>query len=210
MDMCVQIHKLSPALSSMPRANYIANSIKNVFKATQISSRFLPAQISIGTRKNTSRLKLCDISTRCLPSSKLEVMKESDSFFTTDSRPIMLFDGVCNLCNGGVKFIRDNDPKKNIRYVSLQSESGRKLLVRSGRSPDDISSVVLVEKDKSFIKSEAVLRIFAYLDLPYPQLATFLYLFPLLLRDVVYDSVANNRYDLFGKATECEISDLPS
>ncbi|KAH9287914.1 hypothetical protein KI387_032031, partial [Taxus chinensis] len=85
---------------------------------------------------------------------------------------------VCNLCNGGVKFVRENDPKKNIRYVSLQSETGRKLLVRSGRSPDDISSVVLVEKDRSFIKSEAVMRIFTYLDLPYPQLATFLSLVP--------------------------------
>ncbi|CAD6239962.1 unnamed protein product [Miscanthus lutarioriparius] len=57
-------------------------------------------------------------------------------------------DGVCNLCNGGVRFVREHDPNRSIRYVPLQSESGRKLLQRSGRSPDDISSVVLVEKDR--------------------------------------------------------------
>ncbi|KAH9715016.1 DCC family protein [Citrus sinensis] len=63
----------------------------------------------------------------------------TSSFFEPDSRPIMLYDGVCNLCNGGVK---------RIRYEALQSESGKKLLRRSGRAPDDISSVVLVEKDR--------------------------------------------------------------
>eukprot|EP00252_Welwitschia_mirabilis_P004275 TRINITY_DN14567_c0_g2_i1.p1 TRINITY_DN14567_c0_g2~~TRINITY_DN14567_c0_g2_i1.p1 ORF type:complete len:169 (-),score=20.48 TRINITY_DN14567_c0_g2_i1:135-641(-) len=131
---------------------------------------------------------------------------ESDIFFSNDCRPIMLFDGACNLCNGGVKFVRNNDTKGKIRYEALQSQAGRKLLVRSGRSPDDISSVVLVEKDRSYIKSEAVLRILSYLDLPYPQISSFLYLFPLLLRDVVYDSIANNRYVIFGRSNSCSIN----
>ncbi|WVY99641.1 hypothetical protein V8G54_025711 [Vigna mungo] len=72
----------------------------------------------------------------------------TSSFFDQDKRPIMLFDGVCNLCNGGVKFVRDNDRNKTIRYEALQSEAGKMLLRRSGRAPDDISSVVLVEKDR--------------------------------------------------------------
>jgi len=95
----------------------------------------------------------------------------------------------------------------SIRYVPLQSESGRKLLQRSGRSPDDISSVVLVEKERSYIKSEAVLRIMEYLNLPFPQLAIFLKFVPLFLRDFAYDNVANNRYTVFGRSeTEaCEI-----
>uniref|UniRef100_A0A804MSR1 Uncharacterized protein n=1 Tax=Zea mays TaxID=4577 RepID=A0A804MSR1_MAIZE len=70
--------------------------------------------------------------------------------------------GACNLCNGGVHFVREQHPNRD---VSLQIESRRELLQRSGRSPDDISSVILVEKDRSFIKSKVVLRIMEYLNL---------------------------------------------
>jgi len=98
----------------------------------------------------------------------IKAATDAEFFQPSDTRPIMLFDGVCNLCNGGVRFVREHDPNRSIRYVPLQSESGRKLLQRSGRSPDDISSVVLVEKDRSYIKSEAVLRIMEYLNLPFP------------------------------------------
>ncbi|KAF5932359.1 hypothetical protein HYC85_028530 [Camellia sinensis] len=129
----------------------------------------------------------------------------TSSFFEKDTRAIMLFDGVCNLCNGGVKFVRDNDRKRNIRFEALQSEAGKKLLRRSGRAPDDISSVVLVEKQRSYIKSEAVLKIMEYIDLPFPQLAVFLQLVPLFIRDFVYDNVANNRYAFFGRSDSCEI-----
>ncbi|KAK1281639.1 DCC family protein [Acorus calamus] len=81
-------------------------------------------------------------------------VEETSVFFRDDTRPIMLFDGVCNLCNGGVRFVRDNDRQRKIRFEALQSESGKKLLQRSGRSPDDISSVVLVEED-SFVRDFA-------------------------------------------------------
>ncbi|KAK8452476.1 hypothetical protein SEVIR_5G118900v4 [Setaria viridis] len=137
----------------------------------------------------------------------MKAATDAEFFQPSDTRPIMLFDGVCNLCNGGVRFVREHDHNRSIRYVPLQSESGRKLLQRSGRSPDDISSVVLVEKDRSYIKSEAVLRIMEYLNLPFPQLAIFLKFVPLLLRDFAYDNVANNRYIVFGRSeTEaCEI-----
>ncbi|KAL6134340.1 hypothetical protein ACLB2K_066572 [Fragaria x ananassa] len=65
-------------------------------------------------------------------------IQATSSIFEDDTRPIMLFDGVCNLCNGGVKFVRDNDRNRRIRFEALQSEAGRKLLQRSGRAPDDI------------------------------------------------------------------------
>ncbi|KAJ0987902.1 hypothetical protein J5N97_006258 [Dioscorea zingiberensis] len=138
------------------------------------------------------------------------VMATNTEFFQNDTRPIMLFDGVCNLCNGGVRFVRNNDrnrKNRRIRYEALQSESGKKLLRRSGRDPDDISSVVLVEKDRSYIKSEAVLKIMEYLDLPFPQLALFFKLVPLFIRDLVYDNVADNRYAVFGRSDpdSCEI-----
>ncbi|XP_058780482.1 DCC family protein At1g52590, chloroplastic [Vicia villosa] len=132
-------------------------------------------------------------------------VEATSSFFEQDKRPIMLFDGVCNLCNGGVKFVRDNDRNKTIRYEALQSEAGKMLLRRSGRAPDDISSVVLVENNRSYIKSEAVLKIMEYIDLPFPQLAILLHFMPLFVRDFVYDNVANNRYTVFGRSESCEI-----
>lgn len=137
----------------------------------------------------------------------MKAATDAEFFQTSDTRPIMLFDGVCNLCNGGVRFVQEHDPNRSIRYIPLQSESGRKLLQRSGRAPDDISSVVLVEKDRSYIKSEAVLRIMGYLNLPFPQLATFLNFVPLFLRDFAYDNVADNRYAVFGRSESesCEI-----
>ncbi|XP_050383695.1 DCC family protein At1g52590, chloroplastic [Argentina anserina] len=132
-------------------------------------------------------------------------VEATSTFFEHDTRPIMLFDGVCNLCNGGVKFVRDNDRNRRMRFEALQSEAGRKLLQRSGRAPDDISSVVLVEKDRSFIKSEAVVKIMEHIDLPFPQLAFFVQFVPLFIRDFVYDNVANNRYTIFGRSESCEI-----
>ncbi|KAL5575597.1 hypothetical protein UlMin_017296 [Ulmus minor] len=132
-------------------------------------------------------------------------VEATSSFFEKDARPIMLFDGVCNLCNGGVKFVRDNDRNRSIRFEALQSEAGKKLLRRSGREPDDISSVVLVEKDRSYIKSEAVLKIMEYINLPFPQIAFFLQFVPLFVRDFVYDNVADNRYTFFGRSDSCEI-----
>ncbi|KAK9281812.1 hypothetical protein L1049_004718 [Liquidambar formosana] len=135
----------------------------------------------------------------------IDWVKETSSFFEQDSRPIMLFDGVCNLCNGGVRFVRGNDRNRKMRFEALQSEAGKKLLRRSGRAPDDISSVVLVEKDRSYIKSEAVLKIMEYIDLPFPQLAFFLQFVPLFVRDVMYDNVADNRYTIFGYSDSCEI-----
>ncbi|XP_061359802.1 DCC family protein At1g52590, chloroplastic [Gastrolobium bilobum] len=132
-------------------------------------------------------------------------VEATSSFFEQDKRPIMLFDGVCNLCNGGVKFVRDNDRNKTIRYEPLQSEAGKMLLRRSGRAPDDISSVVLVENGRSYIKSEAVLKIMEYIDLPFPQLGFLLQFVPLFVRDFVYDNVANNRYMIFGRSEACEL-----
>uniref|UniRef100_A0ACD5VKR4 Uncharacterized protein n=1 Tax=Avena sativa TaxID=4498 RepID=A0ACD5VKR4_AVESA len=158
------------------------------------------------TRPRTS-LRVAASAAGGAQAEPVQAATDAEFFQPSDSRPIMLFDGVCNLCNGGVRFVRERDPGRSIRYIPLQSESGRRLLRRSGRSPDDISSVVLVEKDRSYIKSEAVLRIMEYLNLPFPQLAAFLNIAPLFLRDFAYDNVANNRYLVFGRSESeaCEI-----
>ncbi|GLI64967.1 hypothetical protein VaNZ11_008374 [Volvox africanus] len=127
--------------------------------------------------------------------------------FAVDKRPIILFDGVCNLCNGGVNFMLDNDPNGVFRLAALQSQAGRRLLTRCGRSPNDISSIVLVEKDRHFVRSEAILRIGAALRVPLPLLAALGFPVPLLLRDTLYDAIANNRYSFFGRTDTCRLRD---
>ncbi|XP_058005016.1 DCC family protein At1g52590, chloroplastic isoform X1 [Hevea brasiliensis] len=165
------------------------------------------ARLSVGPTVHVRR-RMATLAKLSPPRDEtVDWVKATESFFDGDSRPIMLFDGVCNLCNGGVRFVRDNDRNRRIRYEALQSDAGSKLLRRSGRAPDDISSVVLVEKDRSYIKSEAVLKIMEYIDLPFPRLAFFLHFVPLFVRDFVYDNVANNRYTIFGRSESCELGD---
>lgn len=93
------------------------------------------------------------------------------------------------------------------RLAALQSPAGRALLKRCGRAPDDISSIVLVEKDRHFIRSEAILRIGVRLNAPLPALAALGLPTPLPLRDWLYDQVARNRYSLFGRTPQCRLSD---
>ncbi|KAL1195321.1 DCC family protein [Cardamine amara subsp. amara] len=168
----------------------------------------IPASFGRLTVPSNAQVRLrvsASANQRTFRRDSVDWVKETSSFFEEDKRPIMLFDGVCNLCNGGVKFVRDHDRNRSIRFEALQSETGKKLLMRSGRAPDDISSVVLVEKDRSYIKSEAVLKIMKYIDLPFPQLAFFFQFAPLFVRDFLYENVANNRYAMFGRSDSCEI-----
>ena len=153
----------------------------------------------------TTSATLSPPNTQIKVGNNIDWIEATSSFFEHDSRPIMLFDGVCNLCNGGVRFVRANDKRGRIRYEALQSEAGKMLLQRSGRDPDDISSVVLVEKERSYIKSDAVLKIMEYIDLPFPQLGSLLQFVPAFIRDFVYDNVADNRYAFFGRSESCEI-----
>lgn len=151
------------------------------------------------------------ITTRRLPAVQTLATKASQnqqaSVFASDKRPIILFDGVCNICNGGVNFALNNDDKHSFRFAPLQSEVGRTLLQRCGRQPDDISSIVLVEQDACYIKSDAILRIGQTLNVPWPVFASMGFVVPGALRDVVYDQVANNRYNLAGKRSKCRTCD---
>ncbi len=140
--------------------------------------------------------------------TNVRITSSTDKLFESDRRPIILFDGVCNLCNGGVNLALDLDPPGKLRFAALQSDAGRALLRRAGRDPDDISSIVLVEERDSYVKSDAVLRIARYLDNPaLPAAAALGMLFPGVLRDVVYDIVADNRYSLLGMRDECRLGD---
>ena len=120
--------------------------------------------------------------------------------------PVLLFDGVCNLCNGVVQFIIPRDPAGKIRFAPLQSPAGKTLLSGHGLPPSDLDSVVLVENDEVFRKSEAVIRVAELLGWPYRAAAVGRAV-PTSVRDALYDVVAANRYDVFGRKDQCMLPD---
>ena len=138
----------------------------------------------------------------------------SERVFATDKRPVILFDGVCNMCNGAVNLALDWDPAAKLRFSALQSNVGRALLQANGREADDISSIVLVTSDGAYIKSDAILRITEeltprWLPVPLAKPAAIAgrTLVPKFLRDLIYDGVADNRYSILGMRDECRFGD---
>ena len=124
---------------------------------------------------------------------------------------ILLFDGVCNLCNWLVRFIIKRDRNAHFKFASLQSETAIQLLQRFDLKPGQSGSVVLISGDRVFQKSTAALRVLKGM----PGFWKLLYVFivvPRPLRDLVYDWIARSRYRLFGKRDECMIpsADLQS
>ena len=120
----------------------------------------------------------------------------------SEPHPIVLFDGVCNLCNGSVQFILKRDPRGTFRFASLQSEAGRSLMAGHGLDPGALSSVVLIEDGRAFEESSAALRIARHLPGPWKLLRVFAVV-PRPLRDAVYRWIARNRYRWFGKTETC-------
>ncbi|CAL66598.1 thiol-disulfide oxidoreductase DCC family protein [Christiangramia forsetii] len=122
-----------------------------------------------------------------------------------ENKKIILFDGVCNLCDGAVQFIIKHDKKDIFRYASLQSEIGRKLVDERGLDPEELDSIILIEPGVAYYrKSSAALEISRDLSGGYSLLKNFLFM-PESLRDGVYDFIANNRYKWFGKKEQCMI-----
>lgn len=117
---------------------------------------------------------------------------------------IVLFDGVCNLCNGLVQFIIKNDPKGKFRFASLQSEAGQLLLKNLGLKTDDFDTFVLVRGDQYFVRSTAALRVLNELGGMWKLFSVF-WIFPAPLRDFFYNVIANSRYKLFGRRESCMV-----
>lgn len=115
-----------------------------------------------------------------------------------------MFDGVCNLCNGAVNFIIDNDPKGHFQFAALQSDFGQQKLAALGFDQAAFDSLVLLQGDEVFTKSSAALRIAKQLKFPYPLLYVFIIL-PPFLRDAVYNLIARNRYKWWGKRDSCRM-----
>jgi len=118
------------------------------------------------------------------------------------NHPIVLFDGVCNLCSGSVQFILKRDPEGRFRFASLQSEAGRSLMTEHELDPDALSSVVVIEDGGAYQESSAALRIARHLPGAWKLLRVFVVI-PRPIRDAVYRLIARNRYRWFGKTEAC-------
>lgn len=118
--------------------------------------------------------------------------------------PVLLFDGVCNLCNGLVRWVVERDPGGTFRFASLQSAAGQAILEAHGLPTDDFETFVMVEGDRYYTKSAAALRVLRRLGLPYALAYAFVAV-PRPLRDRVYDFVADRRYGWFGRRDSCMV-----
>jgi predicted DCC family thiol-disulfide oxidoreductase YuxK len=126
---------------------------------------------------------------------------------TPESNPIVLYDGVCGLCNRLVQFLLKRDTHDRFRFASLQSEFARNLLTRHGADPHDLDTVYVVndygQSDESLLaRSDAVLYMLDQLSGVW-KLAGVGRVLPRALRDAVYKIVARNRYRVFGKHESC-------
>jgi predicted DCC family thiol-disulfide oxidoreductase YuxK len=116
---------------------------------------------------------------------------------------VILFDGVCNLCNAWVQFVIQRDPQARFAFAPLSSEPANELL-RERRAMVTSDSIILVEKDGIYDQSTAALRIARRLAGPWALAAVFL-IVPTFLRDAVYRLIARNRYRWFGRRDVCMI-----
>lgn len=117
---------------------------------------------------------------------------------------VILFDGVCNLCNGFIQFIIKKDKKNKFKFCSLQSEQGQNIIKQNSKDLKNIDSVLLFTNNQIYNKSTAVLKIAKTLGFPY-NIIKIISVIPVKLRDRIYDFIAKNRYRWFGKKTSCWI-----
>jgi len=120
-------------------------------------------------------------------------------------KKIILFDGVCNLCNGFIQFVIKRDKNDLFRYASLQSGIGQQLVTERNIDTTKIDSVILIEPGEAYyLKSDAALKIARNLK-GYRTISKLLNLIPSILRNIVYDLIARYRYAWFGKKDQCMI-----
>lgn len=121
-----------------------------------------------------------------------------------NEQAIILFDGVCNLCNKSVQTVIRFDKKKTFQFASLQSNQGQALLKQYGLSDKELSSFVLIQHNKAVTRSSAALMVARQLSGPIKILYGFM-IVPAFIRDAVYNMIARNRYKWFGKQDACMI-----
>jgi predicted DCC family thiol-disulfide oxidoreductase YuxK len=117
---------------------------------------------------------------------------------------VVLFDGVCNLCNAFVNFVIEHDPNVYFRLGALQDEAAQPYLQAAGLEDEALDSVVLIENGRVYRRSTAALRVLRWLDGAWPLLYSFIVV-PRPIRDTVYDWIAERRYDWFGRRDTCRV-----
>ena len=121
------------------------------------------------------------------------------------NKQLILFDGICNLCNTSVNYIIKNDKKDMFRFAALQSEIGQKIVIEFNIDSKKTDSIVLFsEEQKLSYKSTAALKIAKHLSFPLNTLVVF-FIVPPFIRNWVYDYIAKNRYKWYGKREECMV-----
>ena len=124
----------------------------------------------------------------------------------TDSRVVVLFDGVCNLCNGAVQFLIKRDRRNVFRFASLQSEPAQTLLKGHQLEFDQFDSLVVIKEGRVYERSDAVMILAHSLGYPWKLIVAGRVL-PRFLRDGLYNLIARNRYRIFGRTESCMIPD---
>lgn len=117
---------------------------------------------------------------------------------------IVVFDGVCNFCNGWVRFVIRRDRRRVFHFAAAQGRSGRQLMEAAGLRTDRLDTIVLVDGPRHYERSEAVLQVLQHLP-RWRALATALRRLPQSWRDAAYDAFAQRRYRLFGQAAHCSV-----
>lgn len=119
-----------------------------------------------------------------------------------DGERVVLFDAVCVLCHGWARFLMRHDRAQRFRLASVQSPEGQAILAWCGLPLDTLDTLVLVDGNRVYLRSAAVIRVLARLPLPW-RLGAVAWLLPRPLRDFGYDRIARNRYRWFGKYEAC-------
>jgi predicted DCC family thiol-disulfide oxidoreductase YuxK len=123
---------------------------------------------------------------------------------SNQNKPVILFDGVCNLCNASVQFIIKRDSKKSFMFSSLQSDAAQAILLQYNLENLDFNTIILIEGGVVYDKSTAILKIIRRLSGFY-KLGYIFIIVPKFIRDFVYKIISNNRYKWFGKRATCMI-----
>ena len=121
-----------------------------------------------------------------------------------ENKPVILFDGVCNFCNGMVNFIIKQDKKSNFQFAALQSEAGQRLLEQFQLPQLKFDSFILIDKGKLYKSSTAGLKLYNHLPW-YWKWTQLFWIIPRFIRDAAYNIIARNRYKWFGRKDQCMI-----
>ncbi|HEX9463964.1 MAG TPA: DCC1-like thiol-disulfide oxidoreductase family protein [Alphaproteobacteria bacterium] len=125
----------------------------------------------------------------------------------TSPETLMLFDGICNFCNGSVRFVLKRSAGRDLRFCAMQTEPGQSLLKKIHMPAADFETMVVLDRRRVLIKSDAVLRLAECMHAPWPSIAAVLRLVPRRWRDRGYDWVASHRYQIWGRKTQCMVPD---